>query len=184
MKRTGPQTQHVVSTRRSSRSSGARNAAQSMLEVGVGVCVCVRVCEPPWHMGAEGQSFCFHTTSLQGDRGVAGELRLPKLSPCNPGKRTCVACAWAPLWAAGGALTFVHFSFHFVLRHTLVSDVARGRNLTPDGSSHLVLHAVLDVWHVWHKTFHPIFVHHHHPPHSPLSRLALALCRIYQCASA
>ena len=128
----------------------------------MGLCVC----EPPC-MGAEGQSFCFHTTSLQGDGGVAGG----SVHRSNPGKRTCIACAWAPLWAAGGALTFVHFSFHFVLRHSFVSDVARGRNLTPDGSSHLVLHAILDVWHVWHKTFHPIFVHHHHhPPHSPLSR--------------
>ena len=84
---------------------------------------------------------------LQGDGGVAGELR-----PCNPGKRTCIACAWAPLWAAGGALTFVLLSSHFVLRHSFVSDVARGRNLTLDGSSHFDLDAILDVWHAWHKT--------------------------------
>ena len=111
------------------------------------------------------QHLCRGTEGLQGAPST-------EALPCNPGKRTCIACAWAPLWAAGGALTFVHFSFHFVLRHSFVSDVARGRNLTPDGSSHLVLHAILDVWHVWHKTFHPIFVHHHHhhPPHSPLSR--------------
>ena len=50
-------------------------------------------------------------------------------------------------------LTLVHLPSHFVLRHSFVSDVARGRNLTPDGSSHLVLHAILDVWHAWHKTF-------------------------------
>ena len=89
---------------------------------------------------------------LQGDGGVAGELRPTKLSPATLGKRTCIACAWAPSWAAGGALIFVHLSSHFVLRHSFVSDVARGRNLTPDGSSHVVVHAILDVWHAWHKT--------------------------------
>ena len=57
--------------------------------------------------------------------------------PCTLGKRTCFACAWAPSWAAGGALTFVHLSSHFVLCHSFVSGVARGRQLTPDGSSHL-----------------------------------------------
>ena len=59
--------------------------------------------------------------------------------PCAPGKRTCIACAWAPSWAAGGALIFVHLSSHFVLRHSLVSGAARGRNLTLYGSSHSVL---------------------------------------------
>ena len=36
-----------------------------------------------------------------------------------------------------------------MLRHSFVSDVARGRNLTRDGSSHFVLHAIPDVWHAW-----------------------------------
>ena len=39
-------------------------------------------------------------------------------------------------WPAGGARTFVHLSSHFVLRHSSVSGVARGRNHTR--SFHLV----------------------------------------------
>ena len=75
--------------------------------------------------------------SRQGDEGGAGELRPTKLSPCTLGKRTCFACVWAPSWAAGEALTFVHLSAHFVLRHSSVCGVARGKNLTPGGSYHL-----------------------------------------------
>ena len=81
-----------------------------------------------------------------GTEGLQGELRPPKLSPATQENvPASPAPGWAPLWAAGGALTFVHFAFHFVLRHSFASDVARGRNLTLDGSSHLVLHAILDV---------------------------------------
>ena len=64
------------------------------------VCVCVR--EPPWHMGAEGHSFWFFIQHLcRGTEGLQGAPSTEAL-PCNPGKRTCIACAWAPLWAAGG----------------------------------------------------------------------------------
>ena len=114
------------------------------------VCVCVNL---PGTWEQRVTPFVLHTTSLQGDGRVA---------------------RGAPSTEALPALTFVHFACQFVLlvRHSFASDVARGRNLTPDGSSHLVLHAILDVWHVWHKNFHPIFVHHHPhpPPHSPRSR--------------
>ena len=58
--------------------------------------------------------------------------------PCTPGKRACIACACAPSRAAGGALTFVHFPSHLVIRRSSVSDVARGRNRTPGGSFQFV----------------------------------------------
>ena len=90
-------------------------------------------------------SFIHFAGGRRGCRGAPSNEALP----CTPGKRTCIACAWAPSRAAGGALIFVHHSSHFVLRHSFVSDVARGRNLTPDGSSHFVLHAILNVWHTW-----------------------------------
>ena len=109
------------------------------------VCVCVHFASS---CDQEFTTLIFLAGGQRGCRGAPSNEALP----CNPGKRTCITCAWAPLWAAGGALTFVLLSSHFVLRHSFVSDVARGRNLTLDGSSDFVLHASLDVWHAWHKT--------------------------------
>ena len=86
------------------------------------VCVCVRACTSLVHATRSSQLSFF----LQGDGGPSNEAL-----PCNPGKRTCIACAWAPLWAASGALTFVLLSSHFVLRHSFVSDVAEGRKPYP-----------------------------------------------------
>ena len=124
------------------------------------VCVCENL---PGTWEQRVTPFVLHTTSLQGDGRVA---------------------RGAPSTEALPALTFVHFACQFVLlvRHSFASDVARGRNLTPDGSSHLVLHAILDVWHVWHKNFHPSFIIIIILLLILLSlALALALCRIYQC---
>ena len=81
------------------------------------VYVCVCACTSLVHATRSSQLSFF----LQGDGGPSNEAL-----PCNPGKRTCIACAWAPLWAASGALTFVLLSSHFVLRHSFVSDVAKG----------------------------------------------------------
>ena len=75
---------------------------------------------------------------MQGDGGGAGELRPTKLSPAPQVNVPALPAPGAPSWAAGGARIFVHPSFHFMLRHSFVSDVARGRNLTPDGSFHCV----------------------------------------------
>ena len=95
------------------------------------------VCEPPWHMRAEGHSFCFsYNIFAGGRRGCRGAPSTEAL-PCNPGKRTSIACAWAPLWAAGVALTSVDFSSHFVLRHSFVSDIARAETFPL--TDHLIL---------------------------------------------
>ena len=115
--------------------------------VGVHVCVCVCVREPPWHMGAEGHSFLFFIQHLcRGTEGLQGSS-VHRSSPLQP-RRTYLhrlrlggpRCGQL----AGHSLSFA-FAFQFVLSHSFASDVARGRNLTPDGSSHLVLHAILDV---------------------------------------
>ena len=48
-----------------------------------------------------------------------------------------------------------------MLRHSFESDVARGLNLTPDGSSHPFFrfsYAIPSVWHTWQQNFHFIFV--------------------------
>ena len=88
-------------------------------------------------MRAEGHSFCFsYNIFAGGRRGCRGAPSTEAL-PCNPGKRTSIACAWAPLWAAGVALTSVHFSSHFVLRHSFVSDIARAETFPL--TDHLIL---------------------------------------------
>ena len=88
-------------------------------------------------MRAEGHSCCFSYNIFAGGwRGCRGAPSTEAL-PCNPGKRTSIACAWAPLWAAGVALTSVHFSSHFVLRHSFVSDIARAETFPL--TDHLIL---------------------------------------------
>ena len=86
-------------------------------------CVCVCALLSCMREGA-------HHPSLGGRRGCRGAPSNEAL-PCTLGKRTCIACAWAPSWAAGGALIFVHPSSHFMLRHSFVSDVERGRKPYP-----------------------------------------------------
>ena len=79
-----------------------------------------------------------HNPSFRrGTDGGAGSS-VQRSSPLNPRKTYLLCLRWAPSWAAGGALTFVHISSHFALRHSFVSGVARGRYHTPDGSLHLV----------------------------------------------
>ena len=76
-------------------------------------------------------------TTLQGGRGGVGGLCPPKLLPI-PQETYLLVCAWAPLWAAGG--TFIAFIL-ISLRATSFLRVwrsSRGRNFTPEGSSHLV----------------------------------------------
>ena len=98
--------------------------------------VCIRLMQPCF----QGMCVC---VSEHDDR-ISRFLKLsdpcrgaPSKVPCTLGKRTCFACVWAPSWAAGGALTFVHLSAHFVIRRSSMCGVARGKNLTPDGSYHL-----------------------------------------------
>ena len=81
-----PEANHDVVSVKVSSFSGAA----AMLGTTVGrVCVCV--CELLSYMrqGARTPSLC--------------------------SKRSCSACAWAPLWAADGAFIFAHLSSHFVL---------------------------------------------------------------------
>ena len=58
--------------------------------------------------------------------------------PYTPEKRACSARPWIPAQIMSWGASFSSSS-HFVLHHSIVSGISRGRNHTPDRSSHLVL---------------------------------------------
>ena len=105
------------------------------------------------------------------DGGVVWKLRPTKLSPAT---QENVPASPAPGPRCG-------FTFHliscYVIPLCLMDQGAE--NLTPDGSSHFVVHAILDVWHARHKNFHFIsavslrallhFRYHHHYQHHSIS---------------
>ena len=80
-------------------------------------CQCVCVCVQSSFMDLVGShpfsTFYYHFLR-GGCRGAPS-----KALPCIP-----LVCAWAPSWAAGGTFTSFSSSFHLVLHHFLVSDVA------------------------------------------------------------
>ena len=84
-------------------------------------------------------------------------------SPSHLRFRTCFACAWAPSWAAGGALTFVHVSSHYALARYVIPPrlVQQGAETLPL-TDHLALsHGGLNRC----KTSFHFHYHHHHQHH-------------------
>ena len=138
------------------------------------MCVCL-------NMVTESAVSYNYLTHFPGRRGWRGT---PSKVPCTLGKRTCFACVWAPSWAAGGALTFVHLSSHFVLRRSSVRGVAGAETLPlTDHITFFVCHS-FGVTYMAPNSCHPRF-HHHHQHHlsmiCPLGVVLSVFLRISTC---
>ena len=103
------------------------------------VCACVCACTSLVPAIKSSQLSVFLAGGLRGCRGApSNEALQPRKTYLHRLRLGPVVGSWR-----GTHLRSPFISFR---------DVARGRNLTPDGSSHLVLHAILDVRHAWHRT--------------------------------
>ena len=103
------------------------------------VCACV---PPPKYQG--------RSNSNKGRGGDVEELRPTRPSSTSQENVPALCPPWAPVWAAGGHYSS-SFSFHLISRCVIPLRLTQqGQKLTPYGSFHLVLYAILDVWHTWH----------------------------------
>ena len=103
-----------------------------------------------------------------GAEGVQ-ESSVERSSPLHPRKTYLPCLRLGPVLGSGRGLAFVHFSSHFVLLHSCVSDVARAETVPLFcQSSHLVSCAIPLVWHTWYQMSSHFRYHHHHQHHPGL----------------
>ena len=90
------------------------------------VCVCARVCTVLVRGLRRVTPLFSFSMSLPvgGRRGCRGAPSNEAL-PYTPGERTCLVCAWAPSWAAGGPSSSLSPSSHVVPCDSVVSHTAR-----------------------------------------------------------